>query len=214
MPPVIDRNITQQTDEWRRAHIGIPTASNFSKILTPARMKKSDQWGRYKYRLIAEKLLGEYLPDKAMTGESGYWLTRGIDMEPHAVDAFQRAHNMKIERVGFVWTENKRLGCSPDGVIAGTHDTEAIEIKSPAPWTQVEYLLASREDKVWQDYRCQVQGQMIIGEFHCVHFFAFHPRMPSKYVFTTPDLSFQAVLRQMLHDFLGELERDYARAKE
>jgi hypothetical protein len=179
-------------------------------------MKKSEQWPRYKYRLIAERLMGEYLPDKAVTGfESSYWVTRGVDMEVTAREEFEQKKRMKVERVGFVWSSaDKNIGCSPDGLIVGTGDKEAVEIKSPAPWTQIEYLLAADEDKVWQDYKCQVQGQMIVGQFEAVHFWAYHPRMPPKYVLTRPELPFMTVLRQMLADFLGELHRDYLRARE
>jgi hypothetical protein len=38
-----------------------------------------------------------------------------------------------------VWNgPEKTLGCSPDGLIAGTK--EAIEIKAPAPWTHIEMI--------------------------------------------------------------------------
>ena len=178
-------------------------------------MRKSEQWPRYKYRLVAEKLMDEYLPERAVTGEAGYWMNRGIDMQVVAEAAFEKAHGVVIEPVGFVWeSERKLLGCSPDGFIAGSNDKAAIEIKAPAPWTQVEYLLAEKDDRVWQDYRCQVQGQMIVAQLEAVHFWAFHPRTPPKHVFTEPDPPFIRVLRQMLWDFIGELQKDYARALE
>ena len=214
MAPIIER-CQQRTKEWENLHIGVPTAANFHKILTPKRMQKSEQWPKYKYRLIAELLMNEYLPEKAITGESGYWLNRGIDMEKPAAQAFERKHGMMIDRIGFVWNgPNKKIGCSPDGLIAGSGERVAIEIKSPAPWTQTEYLLAEKEEDVWQRYRCQVQGQMIIGQFEGIHFWSYHPRMPPKHVFTEPDLPFIKILRQMLADFVGELDKDHRRALE
>ena len=212
--PIIER-IKQNTDEWKKLHIGIPTAGNFHKILTPRTLKPSAQRRPYMFRLIAERLLNEYLPEKAVTGEAGYWLNRGIDMEAPAGEAFEREHNVKIERIGFVYSsEQKKIGCSPDGLILGTNEKEAVEIKSPAPWTQMEYLLAKADEETWQRYRAQVQGQMIIGQFEAVHFYSFHPRMPPKYVQTLPDLKFQTTLRQALADFLGELDDETQRARE
>ena len=206
----------QRTKAWEKLHIGVPTASNFHKILTPKKMRKSEQWNKYKYRLLAERLMNEYLPDRAVTGgESIYWMNRGIDMEVSAATAFEHATNQKIEHIGFVWdSAKKKLGCSPDGLIVGSKERQAVEIKSPAPWTQIEYLLAEEDDEPWQQYRCQVQGQIIIGGFEGVHFWSYHPRMPPVHVFTEPDLLFIGILKELLAKFVDELDSDYKRAKE
>lgn len=178
-------------------------------------MKQSEQWPRYKYRLVAETLMKEYLPERVVRDEAGYWLNRGIDMQPIAEEAFEKAKGVIIDPVGFVWeSDRKLLGCSPDGFISGSNDKEAIEIKSPAPWTQIEYLLAEDGEEPWQRYRCQVQGQIIVAQLEAVHFWAFHPRMPAKYRQTEPDLPFIRVLRQMLWDFIGELQEDVQKARE
>lgn len=163
------------------------------------------------YRLIAETLLNEYLPFRPSTKEREsrmYWLERGIEMEPIAVKAFEKEIGVKFEPVGFIESPHKRLGCSPDGLVVGRN--EAIELKAPAPWTQIEYLL----EGVGTDYKPQVQGQLIVGNFDCIHFFAFHPRMPKKYVLTLPDLAYMRTLQQALDDFLGELDEKTRKAKE
>jgi YqaJ-like viral recombinase domain len=215
MPGAIIIRCRQDSDEWRDHHIGIPTASNFHRILTPKTLKLSAMRKPYLYRLIAERLMNEYLPEKAQPYEQPlYWLNRGIDMEPVAVQAFERAKNKQIERIGFVLGPNKKLGCSPDGLIVGSNDKEAVEIKSPAPWTHMAYLLAQADEEAWQHYRCQVQGQILIGGFDAVHFYSYHPRMPPKYVLTEPDLPFGKILRQALEDFVGELDRETERARE
>lgn len=207
MTPTVHR-CKQQSDEWHQLHIGLPTASNFHKILTPTG-KKSEQRKGYMYRLIAERLLGEHLPAR-VTSEGGrtYWLDRGIDMEPVAIKAFEEERKVLFEPVGFITSPLGRFGCSPDGLVIGKN--ESIEIKSPAPWTQMEYLLAG----LGSDYKPQVQGQLIVGNFDCVHFYAFHPRMPRKYIRTDPELSYIATLRQALDDFVGELDAETQRAKE
>jgi hypothetical protein len=199
----------QLSDEWKKLHRGRPTASNFHKILT-AGGKESRQRRAYMCRLIAERLMNEFLPDRAMTERAAYWLDRGIAMEPIAVQAFQREAQLPFEPVGFVISPHGgeyAPGCSPDGLIAGAD--QAVEIKSPAPWTQVEYLL----DGPGTDYKPQVQGQMIVGEFECVHFYSFHPRMPPKYIITLPDVKYSATLRQALADFIGELDEDTEKAR-
>jgi hypothetical protein len=213
-----DRTIhrcAQYSDHWHQLHIAIPTASNFHKILTPGGAK-SGQWSKYMHRLIAEKLLNEHLPERPTTEEresKNYWMDRGIEMEPIAVKAFEKEHEMQLEPVGFV-TSLGRLGCSPDGLIVGKN--ESVEIKAPAPWTQVSYLLAEENDPKgpWKDYRPQVQGQLLVGGFDCVHFYTFHPRMPRRYVVTLPNSGYMATLRQALDDFLGDFDKELFKARE
>ena len=211
--PIIER-MSQKSDEWRSRHIGRPTAGNFHKILSPVRMKLSSQRKGYMYRLITETMMGEYLPEKEITGEKAYWLDRGLEMEAPARASFERDTKMEIEPIGFVMTNDEKLGCSPDGLIVGSNEKEAIEIKSPAPWTHVAYLLAAKTEETWQRYRCQVQGQILIGQFEAVHFYSYHPDWPPKYVQTLPDLKFQPILRQALDDFVGEMEEELKRARE
>lgn len=200
----------QQSDEWGRLHIATPTAGNFHRILT-ADGKKSRSWNDYLYRLVAERLLNEYLPQRPDTEarESRlYWADRGIQMEPIAIRAFEQQLGLMFEPVGFIQSPMKKLGCSPDGMVVGKN--ECIEIKSPAPWTQLKYLL----EGPGKDYKPQVQGQMLVGDFERVHFFAFHPRMPAKHVPTEPDLPYTLTLMQALDDFLGELDAQTERARE
>ena len=206
--------MSQNSDEWRSRHIGRPTAGNFHKILSPVRMKLSAQRRHYMFRLITETLMNEYLPEREITGEAGYWLNRGIEMQPIAEKQFERDTRMQIEPVGFVMTDDKKLGCSPDGLIVGSKDKEAIEIKAPAPWTHAEYLLAKEDEETWQRYRCQVQGQIIIGGFEAVHFYSYHPDWPPKYVQTLPKAPFIKILKQALDDFVGELDMELKRARE
>lgn len=205
--PILYR-VDQRSEAWKRLHLGRPTASNFHKILTPGG-KASTQARKYMCRLIAEKLLNEHLPERANPEEEPlYWLDRGIDMEPIAVQAFQNQTGLPFEPIGFVTTADHKLGCSPDGLVTGAQ--QACEIKSPAPWTQMKYLL----DGPGTDYKPQVQGQLIIGQFECIHFYSFHPRMPPKYLVVEPEVKYAATLKQALDDFLGELEEATLKAQD
>ena len=48
----------QRTPEWYTARLGVPSASNFEKIITPTG-KPSTQIEGYTNRLIAEKITGK-----------------------------------------------------------------------------------------------------------------------------------------------------------
>ena len=128
-------NVAQGSLDWYRLRQGIPTSSNFDKIITPTG-KPSAQGVKYQYRLIAERLLMESMDDQ-LAGVR--WMEHGKEEEPNAVAQFQLVNDVELVDVGFITTDDGRLGCSPDRLIQGHH--ESVEIKCPAPWTQIGYLL-------------------------------------------------------------------------
>ena len=192
----------QGSVEWYSLRLGIPTSSMFHKIITPGG-KVSEQRHAYRYRLIAERLLKESM-DQPLSVE---WVERGKELEPHAVAHFQFLNQVELEPVGFVTTNDGKLGCSPDRLVK--NKAQAVEIKCPAPWTQIGYLL----DGPGADYKPQVQGQILVGGFECVHFYAFHDRMPSLLETTRPDPAYLKLLIGGLSQFCEELDRETERAR-
>lgn len=188
--------------DWYKARLGIPTSSKFDKIVTPGG-KISAQADKYAYRLIAERLLRETMDDFSGT----QWMERGKEIEPDAVAQFQYTQGVELVEVGFITSDDGRLGCSPDRLVKG--HPQAVEIKCPTPWTQIQYLLEGPGD----DYRPQVQGQLLIGGFDLVHFYSYHPRMPPVYVENYRDAMFQVQLRSALGRFLDALDRMTERAR-
>lgn len=195
----------QGTAEWYAARLGRPTASQFHKIITPGgKPATGKQVREYMCRLIAETLLNETTDDQLGHVE---WVQRGKENEPLAAAAFQSVNDLELEDGGFVTTDDNRIGCSPDRLIVGRN--EALEIKCPAPWTQIGYLLDGPGD----NYKPQVQGQLMIGEWDAVHFYTWEKQCPSFYRVTVPDVQYQRVLRQLLSDFLEEFDRNLERVK-
>ena len=195
--------VDQGTAEWHALRIGVPTTSNFHKIITPGG-KESAQARGYMYRLIAETLLNEPMDDGLGHLE---WVERGKIEEPNAAAQLEFAHNLQLEPVGFVTTDDGRMGCTPDRLVVGK--PEAVEIKCPSPPTQIGYLL----DGPGNDYRPQVQGQLLIGGFERVHFYSWHPRMPPVYVITERDEKYIKLMTELLEPFLDKLERETERVR-
>lgn len=193
----------QGSVEWYRHRIGIPTSSQFHKIVTPVNGKISEQRHAYRHRLIAERLLRESM-EQILNVE---WVEHGKQLEPHAVSHFEFLYQVHLEPVGFVTTDDGQFGCSPDRLIAD--QPKAVEIKCPAPWTQIGYLL----EGPGADYKPQVQGQMLVGGFEEVFFYSYHDRMPSYRSVWRPDPVYQKLLWSGLQQFREELERDFERAK-
>lgn len=158
----------QRTPEWRRARIGIPTASNFWKIIT-ASGAPSDSACGYLCRLVGERVFGRSLEEPAF----GKWIEHGIMWEDRAAIAWEELTGKKAEFAGLVMSENGLWGCSPDRLVAG--ENAAVEIKCPSPSKHIEYMLYGPG----KDYKQQVQGQMLVGGYDHVYFFSYFPGMPS-----------------------------------
>jgi hypothetical protein len=194
--------VEQGSMEWYRLRMGIPTTSQFHKIITPGG-KLSEQRKAYMYRLIAERLLRESM-SPAISVE---WVERGKELEPAAVQNFQFQNEVELEPVGFVTDDQGKAGCSPDRLVKGVN--ECVEIKCPAPWTQIGYLI----DGTGNDYRPQVQGQLLVGQFDRAHFYSYHDRMPAVHLVTLPDPTYQKLMRRLLIDFIEELDYFTERAR-
>jgi len=196
---MIHHRVLQYSDEWFSVRSGIPTASEFHRIVTPTGTP-SKQAAAYRYRLIAERLMN-IRPKQT----DDYWIQRGHDLEPEAAQLFEHEHGLRADLCGFITTDDGRMGCSPDRM----HGDELVEIKCPAPWTQVGYLLDGPGDQ----YKAQVQGQLMITEAAAVHFYSYHPAKPSAYRYTLRDDFFIKQLRQRLIDFCDFLDFETERCR-
>lgn len=158
----------QTSEIWEQHRLGIPTASEFKKIITPEG-KASTQWKAYTHRLIAEKILKRQV-DFAIAGSA--WMQRGKELESEAVLDYELQTDTDTTTVGFVTTDDGLFGCSPDRLVG---EDGLLELKCPAPQTQIEYLITGEEDK---DYKPQLQGQLYVTGRQWVDIYAYHPELP------------------------------------
>jgi hypothetical protein len=155
----------QRTPEWEAARLGIPTASNFSKILTPWG-KVSTQADAYLHQLVAERLLG-----CPVNIEATAWMDRGTISEAEAVAFYELQHGVDTEPVGFVTTDDGIAGCSPDRLVG---KNGGLEIKCPSAATHVGYLLDVEPRKYWP----QIQGALWITGRDWWDFLSYCPGLP------------------------------------
>jgi hypothetical protein len=196
--------VDQYSKEWWDLRRGVPTASQFHRIITPGG-KPSSQARGYMYWLIAERLFGDLGEDKYRIFP---YQEHGLRNEPLAINAFQKSHKLTLQSVGYVTTDDGRLGASPDCLVKGS--VESVEIKCPMPWTHIGYLL----DGPGNDYKPQVQGQLFVGEFKVAHFYAWHPNAPAFYQYTVRDEAYLRTMGDLLGEFCEELEIETLRAKD
>lgn len=193
----------QGTDAWITARLGIPTASEFARIVTNStgelarsrsnKKEMSDAAKKYAYRLVAETLLGR--PVEKPPGEP-WAMARGKALEPLAVQQYAFSNDVEVRRVGFVTTDDGRLGCSPDGLIVGAR--RGLEIKSTLDENHMGIFIDGPGD----DYTPQVMGCLAVCELETWDLYAYHPQLPPATFSIGRDEVYIAKLGAALAEFL------------
>lgn len=187
----------QGSYEWIKARLGIPTASNFKKILTEKTLKPSSQSTDYMYRCLAEWHIGQPLEDV-----STLMMERGTELEAEARNWYGFQRNIDPVQVGLCTTEDGKIGASPDALVG---EEGVLEIKCPQPHTHLRYL---RGDI--QDYRLQMQGQLYVTGRDWCDFLSYHPSLPNEIVRIEKDHEVQQALDKALTEFCNKLEKEKA----
>lgn len=185
-------NFAQYSPDWWNARRGIPTASEFDRILTPATGKLSKSADGYACQLIGEKLSTEY-PLTTMNPATAA-MERGTAMETAARSWYSVYHSLEVEEVGFCLSECERFGCSPDGLVG---EDGGIEIKCPLPHTQVSWLLSG---ELPSDYKAQVHGTLIVTGRQWWDFVSYCPGLPELVIRVEAD-EYTEKLREALEGF-------------
>ena len=192
---MITINCVQGDEVWFASRCGIPTASGFDKICTPATAKASAQSEAYMFKLLAEWMTGAKEEE-----EPTEWMLRGIELEGTARETYQFINDAAVETAGFIYSDEGRFfGCSPDGLVG---DTGGLEIKCPAPHTHIEYLLGG---KLPTKYIPQVQGCMLVTGRKWWDFMSYHPEMPPLIVRVERDDTYISKLHELLIAFTTEM---------
>lgn len=159
-------DVQQNTPEWMDVRRGIPTASKFSNILTNTGKKPSaNVVNGYLHQLVAESY-------DAYEGWGGNKFTeRGHEIEPQAARAYEFVHDVEVTEVGFVLSDCKRFGCSPDRLVG---ENGGVEIKCKDGKAHVSMLLG---DKLPTEHKSQVYGTLFLTGRDYWDFFAYHPKM-------------------------------------
>ena len=187
--------VEQRSDAWQKLRVGIPTASCFDKIITPATGRASASAVAYRRELLAEWLMGEPVSIK----ESG-WMQRGTEMEPDARAFYEFGADAEVTEAGFVFLDERRLiGCSPDGLVG---DDGLVEIKCPAPHTHVGYLIDSRLPTA---YIPQVQGALWVTGRQWCDFVSYSDTMESLIVRVNRDESYIAKMATLIEAFVATM---------
>ena len=181
----------QRSPEWHQARSGVPSASEFDKIVT-SDGSPSKQRQKYMYELVGQKLGA--LPEESYTNKA---IENGILREAEAREMYSRDVKPVVQ-VGFC-IHDEGYGCSPDGLV---EEDGVIEIKCPILSTHIEYLI---KQKLPTDYVQQVQGQLLVTGRKYNDFISFFPNLKPLVVRCYRDEVFISRLRLELLKFIKEL---------
>lgn len=180
-------DVEQRSDAWYALRAGMPTASEFSKIVT-SKGEASKSAAVYARTLAAELFAGR--PVDAWEGNT--WTERGRELESHAIELYEFTRDLDIQPVGFVTDDAGTMGCSPDGFM----DADGmVEVKCLKAENHVEAILYfQKHERCHPKYVQQAQGQMMICERAWCDLVFFHPVLPLLVIRQEPDRDIQMAL--------------------
>lgn len=191
----------QGSEEWFRARMGIPTASEFHTVLA----KGKDGGASLTRKTYLMKLAGEIITGESMENYQNGHMERGKLMEDEARDMYAFMTDADPERVGFI--VNGRKGCSPDSLIGSEG---MLEIKTKLPHLLIELLL---KDEFPPEHKAQCQGALWVAEREWIDIAVYWPKLPLFVKRAPRDEAYIAKLASEVDRFNTELNETVARIK-
>lgn len=188
----------QGTPEWTHLRAGIPTASQFDRIVTP-KGKISTQAEKYMYELLAERMMGHPIVEF-----TSHWMDRGSQTEAEAVSFYEFTRDESTVKVGFITNDDGTIGASPDRLVG---ERGLLEIKVPKEATHVSYMMQS--GSAYDEYKVQTQGQLWIAERDWNDLLSYHPELPEAIIRIERDEKYIEILSAAVETFSLELERQF-----
>lgn len=191
----------QNSEEWLRARMGIPTASMFSTVLASGR-----GGGESKTRATyLRKLAGEIITGEPMENFTNVHTERGHTMEPDARNYYALVTGNTPKQVGFIRSGDK--GGSPDSLIG---EDGLLEIKTALPHILIGYIEA---DEFPSEHVAQCQGNLWVSGRQWLDLVVYWPKMPTFIKRIERDPVYIAKLTKAVAEFNAELDALVARVK-
>lgn len=150
----INHDVDQNTPEWFKLRLGVPTASNFAKIMANYPKQFGNPAKEYAMRLALESVTGEEVKDDFKSK----WMEHGQEIESTARSRYQGDNCIKVKNGSFHTCElsGLKIGASPDGLI---DDDGCIEIKCVKWNTHFNQIIEGGYDRA---YNWQIHGQLFV----------------------------------------------------
>lgn len=193
----------QYEPEWYEARKGIPTASQFHRIMTKTG-KLAAGHTTYLNELIADLICQHpgAMTEKPMNAA----MRHGVDCEPQARNWYAFNRGVEVQQVGFITTDDGRFGSSPDFLV----DPDGLgELKCAQMSTHIGWL---RAGVLPPEHACQCHGHLIVsGRAYC-DFLSYCPGAKPLLIRVVPD-EFTMKLRTALELFWDEYQAAITKVK-
>jgi len=196
----VHHNVEQGSEAWDRLRLGIPTASEFKKLITGKTRRESVQWQDYAYHLLAERILmrpeDHYVSEPMWTGkiresEAALWYEMDQDVDTQTI-GFISSDEFISDIRGYQWF---RYGASPDRLVG---DNGILEIKCATPRVHLKQWFEPRPDR---EHWPQLQGQLFVTQREWVDILFFHDELSSIVIRVERDETFIRLLEASLRQF-------------
>lgn len=188
----------QRSDEWYELHKGLPTASEFHKVMAKVGPRGGTTHKEYVGRTnYMRQLAGELITGEMRESYSNRHMERGREREEEARWLYAMLKDVEPEEVGFI--RNGNCGCSPDSLIEADG---LLEIKDAIPAVQIARL---EDAKLPPEHKWQVHGEILVSEREWCDFMSHSRGLPPLIVRVHRDEEMLAELRGGINRFVDEL---------
>lgn len=197
-------DVEQRSEAWFALRAGMPTASEFSRIVTSTGDPSKSASG-YAIQLAAEMFAGK--PVDAFEGTA--WTERGRELEDEAIARYEFQTDLETVPVGFVTDDAGMIGASPDRLVG---EDGLLEVKALKAERHIQAILYfEKHGHCPPDYVQQTQGQILICQRQWCDLCFFHPELPSLTIRQTRHIVFGERLLRAIATVISE--RDDVLAK-
>jgi predicted phage-related endonuclease len=151
--------------EWLTARMGKITGTRLKDLVVKRGTGKKIGF----YELIAERI--------GLPADGENPMDRGHRLEDEAVERYEEMTGKKVNKEMVIWSreDNQDIAVSPDGMIEGTEETEALEIKCLSSARHIEAYLTKQ---IPDEYHYQKLQYFIVNDKLQKLTFAFYdPRL-------------------------------------
>lgn len=151
--------------EWLTARMGKITGTRLKDLVVKRGTGKKIGF----YELIAERI--------GLPADGENPMDRGHRLEDEAVERYEEMTGKKVDKAMVIWSreDNLDIAVSPDGMIEGTEETEALEIKCLSSARHIEAYLTKQ---IPDEYHYQKLQYFIVNDKLQKLTFAFYdPRL-------------------------------------
>lgn len=199
----VHTEFSQNSLDWLIAKAGVLTASEAGDLFTGEMKPRTGEMPKtLLYRKVAEIWTGGPLP-----GGMSLAMEWGTVLQDEAIPWLEYEFGDKVRQVGFITSDDGRVGCSPDALIADG----GAEIKCPTPQVHCKYL---DRGEVPPEYLPQVHFSMFVTGAPWWKFVSYHRRFPKLVKVVERDEAIQSFMAYTAAAFLTELEAKVQRLEE